>query len=849
MRVLLRLKGRLPVFLSFKQLGISICLLAVCVAVSAQAAVVRGTVTDRLGAAVRGARVTLVQNGKIMSATQSGADGSYELLSADRGRFVVSAIGTGFSMAVSPEFYSGPLDVVNQNMVLKPASVNEDITVTATGVPTPQAQLSSSVSVIHGDDLVTRVGIVDDLRMMPGVNAVQTGQLGGATSLFVRGGPSTGNKVLIDGVPAGDMGGSFDFGTVSSTGIESVEVYRGPDSVLYGSDASGSVLNIQTPRGVTASPVLNYSGDGGNFNTYRNELTLSGTRNKLDYYVGGSRLDTSNALPNDKYHATTAVANLGYGTGAMQARFTVRYGASVSGLPGSYDFMGIVNNAKQADQDLYAAGTLEHTSRGDWHNLLRYGISRKREQQTSFSQAGNPITATFFGYNDLYYVGNTMTIRGGNGYTAIGRAYMGEEGSTFPYSTYQDNNRDELQYQTDYRFGQHFAAFGGFQFENERGSYRYPQYGIADVPAARTNYVYSAQMVGDVKNRVFYSLGTGVVKNHVFGVKPTPRAGLAWYPRRPGTGLFHGTKVRFNFSKAVQEADLFSEVDSLFTQVQQYGTPSDIAKYGLKPVGAGTTRSYEGGVDQDIWKQSVMMKLTYFHNEYTNQLEFVPASALGGAPFNFAPSVVTALYSSYVGGAYVNTLAYRAEGFETELDLQAMSNLYVRVGYTYLATKVKNSFASSALAPTSNPYLKDKFGVPIPIGASSPLKGGRMFRRPPHTAFVNIQYTDKKYTGGRTELGLTGALSGQSDDSTFLANEGLFGSSLTGDNSLLLPNRNLDYGYFKVDGSLVFRMSPQLDVYAQLDNILNNQHIGPIGFPALPFSVRAGVKYRLGGNR
>ena len=61
--------------------------------------------------------------------------------------------------------------------------------------------------------------------------------------------------VLIDGVPAEDVGGRFDFGTVSSTGLARVEVYRGPDSAVYGSDALASVIRIETPRGESSEPM------------------------------------------------------------------------------------------------------------------------------------------------------------------------------------------------------------------------------------------------------------------------------------------------------------------------------------------------------------------------------------------------------------------------------------------------------------------------------------------------------------------------------------------------------------------------------------------------------------------
>ena len=127
---------------------------------------------------------------------------------------------------------------------------------TATGVPTPIQQSSSAVTLIPDSDLATTVGISDALRQSPGVDVVQQGQMGGVTSLFVRGGNSDANKVLIDGIPAEDVGGRFDFGTVSSSGVTGMEIYRGPDSVLYGSDAASSTIAFSTPRGRDLKPVL-----------------------------------------------------------------------------------------------------------------------------------------------------------------------------------------------------------------------------------------------------------------------------------------------------------------------------------------------------------------------------------------------------------------------------------------------------------------------------------------------------------------------------------------------------------------------------------------------------------------
>jgi len=81
------------------------------------------------------------------------------------------------------------------------------------------------------------------------------------TSLFVRGGNSDANKILLDGVSVNDMGGLFDFGPLSTTAIERAEVYRGTNSSLYGADAGSSVVSLTTPHGTTSFPSLLFQGD------------------------------------------------------------------------------------------------------------------------------------------------------------------------------------------------------------------------------------------------------------------------------------------------------------------------------------------------------------------------------------------------------------------------------------------------------------------------------------------------------------------------------------------------------------------------------------------------------------
>jgi len=127
----------------------------------------------------------------------------------------------------------------------------------------------------------------------------------------------------------------------------------------------------------------------------------------------------------------------------------------------------------------------------------------------------------------------------------------------------------------------------------------------------------------------------------------------------------------------------------------------------------------------------------------------------------------------------------------------------------------------------------------IPVGASSPLVGARPFRRPPHTGFFTASYSRNRFT-----VLMSSAFASRSDDSTFLG-----GMDSSGLNSLLLPNRNLDPGFAKIDLGGSFNLRDWLGVYAQADNLTNNQHIAPIGYISLPTSVRVGLKLQWGRER
>jgi vitamin B12 transporter len=144
---------------------------------------------------------------------------------------------------------------------------------------------------------------------------------------------------------------------------------------------------------------------------------------------------------------------------------------------------------------------------------------------------------------------------------------------------------------------------------------------------------------------------------------------------------------------------------------------------------------------------------------------------------------------------------------------------------------VQQSFSSSALQPAINPLFPG-----IPIGAYSPLVGARPFRIAPNTGFAGVDWTY-----GRVFVSGMGTFVSRRDDSTFLIDTD-FG------NTLLLPNRNLDSSYQKVDLYGSYQIKKYLSVYTALANVLNQHYQEVYGYPALPFTIRAGIKLTFGGE-
>lgn len=792
----------------------------------ASAVVVHGRVTDSLGRPISNATVALVQNGKVISSRGTAYDGSYQISTAATGHFNVLAGGGSLRQVSTRSFYGSTFDSIEENVVLEPEWVRESIVMSATGVPQPEAQSSASITVLPKSDFVNRADMIDALRQVPGINVVQEGQRGSMASVFIRGGNADASSVLLDGIPIEDIGGGFDFSSLATTGIATAEAYRGSNSVLWGSNAAAGVLHFTTPHGTTSFPSLFYEGDAGNFGTYRNEAQLAGTWRKLDYYGGFADLQSSNSQPMDEYHNITSVANLGYAvSGATSVRVIARNADLATGLPGTTSFFGMSNDGKRSDQNIYLSGSIDHTFSDAWQGFVRYGLARKREESQQWYPAGNLIEGNYYG--DL------VNITGANGYQVQGQALM-NYGGIYPYKRDLASDRDNLYAQTEYKFTSYLTAIACFRYEDERGMENESSSGF-DENLERANYDYMLAVNGKYKQRLFYSLGGNLQHDQLYGTEGNPRVGLSYYVIQPAKGKFHGTKLNFNFSKGVKEPSIEDQFGSLYSFLQANGGQPAITQFHIMPIGAEEARTFDGGAEQSLFSERVILRATYFHNEFGNQVESAGTNLIPQFLPQLSPGEQQAiqkfLQSEGSSALTLNSLAFRAQGLESEIDYGLGRSIYMRGGYTYLDAQVQHSFASDVAGPSFNPRFPQ-----IPIGNVSPLAGARPFQRPRHTGFASISYA-----GSRLSLIGTGSFASHSDDSTYLGGQDPFG-----ENTLLLPNHNLDHAYAKLDAGGTLQVTSWLSIYTQLDNLLTQKHIAPIGYPSLPFNARTGLRFTLG---
>jgi len=765
--------------------------------------ILRGKVTDPVGSVVPDAKIVALQDGKDVAHAKSTSEGTFDLTVPDGGRYDIRVEARGFATQTVPSVFAAGNETTDAGSIsLSIGPLAQQVVVSATGTATPDSQVGASITVIDNDQIqsLNKLDVLENLRLVPGAQVVQTGQRGGVTSLFIRGGNSDFNKILVDGIPINYIGGYFDFAQLSNNGVGNLEVLRGSNSVLYGSDALSGVVNISSPRGETLIPVMNYSVDGGNFDTLHQDVSLAGAVHGFDYFSDFSRFDTNGSFPNSYFHNAAVSANLGYQLNATtEIRATVRHEATGLGMPNAIDFYQIPDNSWQNNHNTYVGMSLQNQTTTKWHNFAQFSFAQFGTYEVNPSPTGEPVNGN--------YLGNLVTIRGANGYSVTGQAIL-DYGGTYPmiYDDYEA--RRSIYLQSDYNFFGDWTGVAGFRYEHEDGE-----------GFTRNNYSTFIEGHGSIGHRFFLTAGGGFEHNSFFGFAATPRVSMAYYLRRPtNSGIFGESKLKFNFGQGIKEASTSEQSSALISVL----TPAQIAQYNVQPLGPEHSRTFDFGLDQKLFNGRSILGITFYYDNFYNLISFLGVGDL--ISIGVPPEIATGLSQE---GAYVNATSQRTKGAEVTYKVDLGHGLLFQGEYTYTDGLVTKAFG----APSINPLFPT-----IPIGAFSPLEGARPFLIAPHSGSIALFYNHKKFSGA-----FTGYLVGRRDDSTFLYDANFL-------TTMLLPNRNLAAAYQKFDLSGSYKITSYMKVYTGIENLFSEHYAAAFGYPALPFTIRSGVTFTLGGH-
>ncbi|MFQ5694542.1 MAG: TonB-dependent receptor plug domain-containing protein, partial [Terriglobia bacterium] len=473
-------------------------------------------------------------------------------------------------------------------LLLPLAPVREQIVVTATRTEAPTGQLGATHTVVSADEMRNRqvIPVHEAVRPVAGVAVVRSGGVGSTTSIFVRGGELDHNKVLLDGVVLNDPGGSFFFDNLTAENLERVEVVRGPQSALFGSDAMASVIQVFTRRGrsETLRPRFFLSGEGGNNDTWRTRAGVSGAAGRVDYSFQWARLSTDNREPNNVFHNASLSGNVGVALRRTTTlRFTLRGELGRVGTPGPTAFERADRDAFFRRRDAAFGVTLVDQTARWWEQRLLYSFTKSRQVSRNLV-ADPPFVPMFEGRSAPF-------------------AFF-----DFPLDFLNDNRRHRISYQSDWRAGgvgrragRHVVTFA-FEWDREQGAFGDRLFGALPVEAQRDNLGWTFQHQA-LWGRLFLTNGVRVEDNNSFGVSLVPRSSLAFFLRQ-SSGAVGTTKLKFNFGLGIKEPTLVESFSP---------SPFFLGNAELAPE---RVRSFDLGVEQRFWWDRAKLEVNWFDNRF-----------------------------------------------------------------------------------------------------------------------------------------------------------------------------------------------------------------------------------------
>ncbi|MGE3958206.1 MAG: TonB-dependent receptor [Vicinamibacterales bacterium] len=573
--------------------------------------------------------------------------GGTEGFTDDQGRFSLTLLAncrieaslSGFRTASVP--CGGTGDV---RMELAVAPVEETVVVTATRTDAPASQLGVSTTTFTAEEIQRRQtpAVSELLRTAPGAMVVQTGGPGGVTGLFVRGGESNYNTVLLDGIPLNEPGGTFNFNNLTTEHVERVEMVRGANSALFGSDAMSSVVQVFTRRaapGTATRPSGSAQVDGGGYGTLHASASVAGASSRADYALGVARFSTDNRVQNGGFDNTTVTANAGttIGTNAT-LRGVLRGELGRTGTPGQAAY-GRPDRDAFYEQNIVVGGvSYDQQITRAVRQRAAYSLSSSRQASTNLVE-DPPYTPAYdgrvapFAFSDFTFDSRTTLRR--------------------HYASYQVDWHAASPRGGDHRL----TLLADWNGERARLDDRMS----GDVSTASRDNLGVAAQHQWLWRRLSTTAGLRVERNDSFGTAVVPRGSAVLLVHR-GSGRLGDTRLRAAGGLGIKEPTV---LQSFSTSPYFRGNPN------LQPE---RSRSLEVGVEQRLASDRLKVDATWFDNRYRNIIGLRPSGGFTSEYFNIGLT--------------------DARGLELGTELVPVDALRLRAGYTFVDSAIVESTSS-----------------------------------------------------------------------------------------------------------------------------------------------------------
>ena len=449
-------------------------------------------------------------------------------------------------------------------------AADDDIVVTASGFEQPRSETGQAIEIVGRDrlDQLQSATIAQVLQTVPGVSVATRGGLGGQTSAFIRGGSSAQTLVLIDGVRINDLtspNGAFDFGALMTGNIGRVEILRGPNSVIWGSQAIGGVVNVQS-----IAPVVGFEGrlgaEYGGYDTKRLNANIAGTKGVFEGSVGGAfvKSDGISALAG-------GTERDGYANATGNARLKVNISDSFT-----LDFRSYYNRAKVEYDSEFGVGA----------NGLP--VSRNRQ---------------FVGYVGAQFDMLDGRLHNRIAYTRTDLRRIGTDPIVFSFNNFNVRGAiDRMEYHTAFDLNDALTLVAGLEYERTFASTSFE--GAA--PDVARNDVVSGFGQIIVRPVTGLTLTAGVRHDAYsdYGGQTTLGGNLAFTPNE-GRTMFRATYAEGFRAPTLTE-----------------GQPP----YGNLQLKPETARNFDLGVEQQFLEGKAQLFATYFNRRSNNLIAFSPVS-------------------------------------------------------------------------------------------------------------------------------------------------------------------------------------------------------------------------------